>query len=154
MLVQIRHDGACKERFDIFCGGKKLKSGEEYPLPQKDLRLKFVERNPLMSKFWFFRALALFVAGILSGNFSDLKDARRARTEIEVRLSGVGEDLEITFTESGYTIYGAQEQEKLSQSDVPLPQVSRRIRAYKITIVSLGLAAAAGVLAWLILSLT
>ena len=153
MLVQIWHERSCQKRFDVFYGNKKLKGGEEYPLPREKLHLHLIERNPLMSKFWFFRALALFVAGILSGNFSDLKDARRTRTEIEVRLSGVGEDLEITFTESGYTIYGAQEQEELSQSDVPLPQVSRRIRAYKITIVALGLAAVAGVLAWLVLSL-
>ena len=81
MLLHIWHDSSCKKRFDVFFEGKKLKSGEEYPLPQKELRLQFVERNPLMSRLWFLRALALFIAGILSGNFGDFKDVPRSRTE-------------------------------------------------------------------------
>ena len=35
MLLHIWHDSSCKKRFDVFFEGKKLKSGEEYPLPQK-----------------------------------------------------------------------------------------------------------------------
>ena len=154
MLVQIRHESSCKKRFDVFCESRRLKSGEEYSLQQEELRLQFIERNPMMSKFWFLRALALFFAGILSGNFGDFKDAPRSRTEIEVRLLNVGDDLEITFNENGYTIFGAQRQEELSRSDAPLPQVERRVRGYIFTIVAFGLAAVAAVLAWLLLALT
>lgn len=153
MLVQIRHEGSCKKRFDVFCEGKKLKSGEEYPLPQKELRLRFIERNPLMSRLWFLRALALFFAGILSGNFGDFREMPRTRTETEILLSGMGDDLEITFSEDGYTIFGAETQAELSSESVPLPQVEKRIRAYKISIVSLGLAALAALLAWLVFAL-
>lgn len=153
MLVQIRHSGACKKRFDVFCEGKKLKSGEEYPLPQEELRLQLIERNPLLSKFWFLRAFALFLAGLLSGNFGDFKEVPRSRTEIGVLLAGIGEDLEITFSEGGYSVFGAETQEELSRRDEPLPQVEKRIRAYKISIVALGLAALAAVLVWLIAAL-
>ena len=152
MLVQIRHDGACKERFDIFCGGKKLKSGEDYPLPQKDLRLKFVERNPLMSKFWFLRALACFFAGLISGTFSDFKDIPRTRTQIDVLLLNAGEDLDITFTGDGYRIDGA-ETEELSRSETTLPQVERRIKAYKAIVLAIAAAAVTGALIALSLAL-
>lgn len=153
MLLHIWHDSSCKKRFDVFFEGKKLKSGEEYPLPQKELRLQFVERNPLMSRLWFLRALALFIAGILSGNFGDFKDVPRSHTEKEVLLSGVGDDLDITFSDGGYSIFGAETEEELSATEIPLPQVEKRIRAYKIAIVALGLAALGGVLAWLIIAL-
>ena len=131
-----------------------MKSGEEYPLPREELRLRFVERNPLAGKLWFLRAFALLIAGLISGNFGDFKDAPRSRTEIEALLSNVGDDLEITFSEGGYTVFGAEKQEELSRAAVPLPQVEKRIKAYKITIVILGLAALAAVLAWLIFALT
>ena len=153
MLLHIWHDSSCKKRFDVFFEGKKLKSGEENPLPQKELRLQFVERNPLMSRLWFLRALALFIAGLLSGNFSDFKDVPRSRTEKEVLLSGVGDDLDITFSDGGCSIFGAETEKELSAAEIPLPQVEKRIRAYKIAIVALGLAALGGVLAWLIIAL-
>ena len=108
-----------------------------------------------MNRLWFLRALALFIAGILSGNFGDFKDVPRSRTEKEVLLSGVGDDLDITFSESGCSIFGAETEEELelSAAEIPLPQVEKRIRAYKIAIVALGLAALGGILAWLIIAL-
>ena len=153
MVLRIWHDSGCKKRFEVFVESKKRRSGEECPLPQKELRLQFVERNPLMSRLWFLRALALFIAGLLSGNFGDFKDVPRSRTEKEVLLSGVGDDLDITFSDGGCSIFGAETEKELSAAEIPLPQVEKRIRAYKIAIVALGLAALGGVLAWLIIAL-
>ena len=119
MLVQIWHERSCQKRFDVFYGNKKLKGGEEYPLPREKLHLHLIERNPLMSKFWFLRALACFFAGLISGTFSDFKDIPRTRTQIDVLLLNAGEDLDITFTGDGYRIDGA-ETEELSRSETAL----------------------------------
>ena len=151
MLVQIRHDSSCKKQFDVYFGEKKLRSGEEYDLPQEQLCLRCVERNPLMGHFWFFRLFAMFVAGIISGNFSDLREIPRERTEIEIHLSGAGEDIEITLSENGCTVFGAERAEE-SRRTVPLPRAERRVRTYRAAILALGLAALAGAVVWLILS--
>ena len=153
MLVLIRHENACKKRFDVFCQGKKLKSGEEYPLPQGEIRLLFIERNPLMSRFWLLRAFALFLAGLLSGNFGDFKEVPRTRKQTEVRLFGVGDDLEITFLEGGYSIFGAEKQEEVSSDAVSLPQVERRIRIYIAVTAGIGVVALAAVILGLIFAL-
>lgn len=152
MLVQIWHERSCQKRFDVFYGNKKLKGGEEYPLPREKLHLHLIERNPLMSKFWFLRALARFFAGLISGTFSDFKDIPRTRTQIDVLLLNAGEDLDITFTGDGYRIDGA-ETEELSRSETALPQVERRIKAYKAIVLAIAAAAVTGALIALSLAL-
>ncbi len=152
MLVQIWHERSCQKRFDVFYGNKKLKGGEEYPLPREKLHLHLIERNPLMSKFWFLRALACFFAGLISGTFSDFKDIPRTRTQIDVLLLNAGEDLDITFTGDGYRIDGA-ETEELSRSETALPQVERRIKAYKAIVLAIAAAAVTGALIALSLAL-
>ena len=152
MLVQIWHERSCQKRFDVFYGNKKLKGGEEYPLPREKLQLQFIERNPMMSKFWFLRALACFFAGLISGTFSDFKDIPRTRTQIDVLLLNAGEDLDITFTGDGYRIDGA-ETEELSRSETALPQVERRIKAYKAIVLAIAAAAVTGALIALSLAL-
>lgn len=152
MLVQIWHERSCQKRFDVFYGNKKLKGGEEYPLPREKLQFHLIERNPLMSKFWFLRALACFFAGLISGTFSDFKDIPRTRTQIDVLLLNAGEDLDITFTGDGYRIDGA-ETEELSRSETALPQVERRIKAYKAIVLAIAAAAVTGALIALSLAL-
>lgn len=70
MLVQIAHENGCKKRFDVYCGGQKLKSGEEYGLPA-DAVLEFTEYNAAAGKLWFLRVFFAFVAGIVRGGFDD-----------------------------------------------------------------------------------
>ncbi len=155
MLVQIFHEKPYGKRFDVFAGGKKLKSGEEYDLPADSLELTFLERNVVLSKFWFLLIFFNFIAGILTASFEDFRDERRSRTEIRVRLLNIQNDeILIRFTQAGnaYSVEGARV-EVISETETALPQVEKRIRCYKIGIVVLSLAVLAAIIAALCLTL-
>ena len=155
MLVQIVYEKPYGKRFDVFSGGKKLKSGEEYDLPADKAELTFVERNIVLSKFWFFLIFFNFLAGILTASFDDFRDVRRARTEIRVLLRNIRNDeILIRFTQGGESFFveGA-ETELLGKDEIPLPQAERRIRCYKIGIIALSVAVLIAILAALCFAL-
>lgn len=155
MLVQISHEAPRGKRFDVFYKEKQLKSGEEYDLPENGLELSFIERNAVMSRFWFLRIFAAFLAGLVSGSFDDFADARRSRTEIRVLLGGIGEEIFIRFTGDGnvYSIEGARETREISNCEKALPQAEKRLRVYRVSLFALAALAAAGVLVWLVSAL-
>ena len=141
MLVQIAHENGCKKRFDVYCGGQKLKSGEEYGLPA-DAVLEFTEYNAAAGKLWFLRVFFAFVAGIVRGGFDDFSSLRTERTRIRVRLFGAGDEI---FLPDGYAVEGARAEE-ISRGEEPLPKVKRRIFVYKLSVIAAGLAALAAVI--------
>lgn len=144
MLVQIAHENGCKKRFDVYCGGQKLKSGEEYRLPA-DAVLEFTEYNAAAGKLWFLRVFFAFVAGIVRGGFDDFSSLRTERTRIRVRLFDAGDEIFIRFLPDGYAVEGARAEE-ISRGEEPLPKVKRRIFIYKLSVIAAGLAALAAVI--------
>lgn len=155
MLVQISHEAPRGKRFDVFYKDKKLKSGEEYDLPANGLELSFIERNAVMSRFWFLRIFAAFLAGLVSGSFDDFNGVRRSRTEIRILLGGIDEEIFIRFTGESdiYSIEGASETQEISNCEKALPQAEKRLRVYRVSLLVLAILAAAGVLVWLISAL-
>lgn len=150
MLVHISHDRNCKGRFDVYCEGKKLRSGEEYDLPEQ-FDLTFAEYNPAAGKAWFARVFLAFLAGIVRASFDDFSAIRCSQKRTEVRIEGAKEELEIRFFEGGrYEVNGAQATE-LSSGEVPLPKVKRRIFFYKAAVTALLLAALGGFIALIFL---
>lgn len=149
MLVQISHEKPYGKRFDVYCGDRKLESGEEYDIPASGALLRFVERNPAVGKGWVWLLLVTLLAGVI-GAPDDLQSIRRYRTEICVRLGAVADgEIFIRFTQGGqsYTIEGAAEAEELFRREEPLPQVERRIRGYQIGVIVLVLALLAAMIA-------
>lgn len=150
MLVHISHDKNCKGRFDVYCEGKKLKSGEEYDLPDT-FGLTFAEYNPAAGKAWFARVFLAFLAGIVRASFDDFSAIRCSQKRTEVRIDGAKEELAIRFFEGGrYEVKGAKATE-LSSEEVPLPKVKRRIFFYKAAVTALLLAALGGFIALIFL---
>ena len=156
MLVQIRHEKPYGKRFEVWHNDKKLKSGEEYDLPADKLDLTFSEYNPVLSRFWFLQIFINFIVGLISASFDDFKDARRMRTVIRVRLYEIQDDeITIRFTHSGtsYEIEGAARSEETENAEIPLQQIKKRIKAYKIGIIAISLAILAAIAAALCLTL-
>lgn len=150
MLVHIAHDKTCKERYDVYCGDKKLKSGEEYDLPEAPV-LTFAEYNPAAGKAWFARVFLAFLAGIVRASFDDFSAIRCSQKRTEVRIEGKTDELEIRFFEGGrYEVKGANATE-LSSEEIPLPKVKRRIFVYKAAVTALLLAALGGFIALIFL---
>lgn len=155
MLVQIFHEKPYGKRFDVFFGNQKIKSGEEYDLPEDTLELTFRERNIVLSKFWFLLIFFNFIAGILTASFDDFRDERRSRTEIRIRLHNIENDeVLIRFKQAGntYEVEGAQ-CEELSCLEQDLPQVEKRIRYYKVGIILLSIVVLAVIIIALSLAL-
>ena len=78
------------------------------------------------------------------------------RTVIRVRLYEIQDDeIIIRFTHSGtsYEIEGAARSEETENAEIPLPQVEKRIKAYKIGIIAISLAILAAIAAALCLTL-
>ncbi len=148
MLVQIRHEKGAR-RHDVLFAGKKLKSGEEYDLPE-GAELTLAEYNPMLSPFRFFLFAGNFLAGIVRGKFGEMDEVRRVRHVARVRLGAAREDeIGIVFSEGGWHIEGAPA-ETLQDEELPCPAAEKRVRRYKAAVVALSLAALAGVLALLI----
>lgn len=153
MLVQIRHEKGCDRRYNVYCGDKKLKSGEEYDLPD-GAELTFLEYNPLLSRFRFLLFFLNFLAGVLRGRFNEFAQVRRVRHVVRLRVGGVREDeIEIVFSADGWRVEGADAVQTLQDEELPCPEVEKRIRLYKGCVVALSLLALAAVLAVLLLAL-
>lgn len=152
MLFQISTGKTCPS-YDAFYLDKKLKSGEEYDLPQEGVRLQLREHNPALGKFWFFRILLAFLGGLLSGKFEDFSSLRRTQRQIDVQIDDIAQDeFCLVCDEQGIHAEGAR-LTVLEEREVPLPQIERRVRAYKAGILALSLLAAAAVLAVLLFAL-
>lgn len=149
MLVQFSHDKGCSKRFEVYSGGRRLESGEEYPLREGDV-LELAEYNPAAGKWWFLRVFLAFLAGVLRGTFEDFSRIRCSRLRIRTVLESGDEELFIRFSEDGFRTEGAVLRE-VSREEEPLPKVKKRVLVYKISVIVLGLAALAAVLALLIL---
>lgn len=151
MLFQIR--SAVKPPFDAFYQGKKLKSGEEYDLPREGVSLQLREHNPALGKFWFVRIFLAFLGGVLGGRFEDFSALRRKQRQIDVRLEEISDDeISLVCEEKEIRAEGAR-LTVLRDEEVFLPQIERRIRAYKIGVVVLSLLAVAAALTLLIFAL-
>lgn len=136
--------------YDAFYRDKKLKSGEEYDLPAEGVRLQLRERHPALGRFWFLRILLAFLGGLLSGKFEDFSSLPRTQRQADILVDEIAQDeICLVCEEQGLRAEGAR-LTVLEERDVPLPQIERRIRAYKAGILILSLLAAVAVIAALL----
>ena len=152
MLFQMR-SAPKSVPFDVFYQGKKLKSGEEYDLPDTGVILHLRERNPALGKFWFVRILLSFLGGIIGGRFDDFSSLRRSQRQIDVRVDDVADGEFLLVCDEKEIRAESAQLTILRDEEVFLPQIERRIRLYKAGVLILSLLAAAAALTALCLAL-
>lgn len=138
MNIKLSYAKECPKRYHIYCDGKKIRQKKDIYLVDS-AELTLVEQNIVMDKGWWFLVGFSYITMPFGGLSIDLEDEYNYRQVNKISLNGMKEKVEIMIDSSGNieNVLGVDSYKIIDKSIEQLPQVPKRIKRYKIGLVTL-----------------
>ena len=124
--------------YDLYLDNKKVNPKKEIELNENST-LYLIEKNIVLSKFWWLWFIFDFILCILGGGMSLDDEHRDKQNIIPIKLKGkISDKIDITVTENAAEILiSGQEDYEIGQIiEKDRPEVKKRVKAYKRIVIS------------------
>ena len=124
--------------YDLYLDNKKINPKKEIELNENST-LYLIEKNIVLSKFWWLWFIFDFILCILGGGMSLDDEHRDKQNIIPIKLKGkISDKIDITVTENAAEILiSGQEDYEIGQIiEKDRPEVKKRVKAYKRIVIS------------------
>lgn len=122
--------------YDLFIDHKKVNVKKEIEI-QENSTIYLVERNIVLSKFWWFWFIIDFIARIFGSDML-LDECKDTQKIIPIKLTGkIADKIDIIITENSQDVLitGQKDFEIGQELEKDCPQVKKRVKNYKLIIV-------------------